>query len=82
MSLQIKQLEEAQHEELEAKRALKNGVQPTEDELPGDVVIEEPKGQRQQPKSEKKKKKPAPKKNKKKNVEASDEDLIPQSMEY
>jgi len=51
------------YEELEAKRALKNGVQPTEDELPGDVVIEEPKGQRQQPKSEKKKKKPKKPKN-------------------
>ena len=46
------------YEELEAKRASKNGVKPAEDEVPGDVVIEEPKGQRQQPKSEKKKKKP------------------------
>ena len=46
------------YEELEAKRALKNGVKPTEGEIPGDVVIEEPKGQRQQPKNEKKKKKP------------------------
>ena len=46
------------YEELEAKRALKNGVKPAEGDLPGDVVIEEPKGQRQQPKNEKKKKKP------------------------
>ena len=46
------------YEELEAKRASKNGVKPAEDEVPGDVVIEEPKGQRQQPKNEKKKKKP------------------------
>ena len=46
------------YEELEAKRAAKNGVKPAEEDVPGDVVIEEPKGQRQQPKSEKKKKKP------------------------
>jgi YidC/Oxa1 family membrane protein insertase len=46
------------YEELEAKRALKNGVKAAEDDASGDVVIEEPKGQRQQPKSEKKKKKP------------------------
>ena len=45
------------YEELEAKRALKNGVKSTDEEAPGDVVIEEPKGQRQQPKNEKKKKK-------------------------
>ena len=51
------------YEELEAKRALKNGVKPAEGDLPGDVVIEEPKGQRQQPKSEKKKKKPKNPKN-------------------
>ena len=46
------------YEELEAKRAAKNGVKPAEEDVPGDVVIEEPKVQRQQPKSEKKKKKP------------------------
>ena len=51
------------YEELEAKRALKNGVKATDDEAPGDVVIEEPKGQRQQPKNEKKKKKPKNPKN-------------------
>jgi YidC/Oxa1 family membrane protein insertase len=51
------------YEELEAKRAAKNGVKPAEEDVPGDVVIEEPKGQRQQPKNEKKKKKPKKPKN-------------------
>lgn len=47
--------------ELEAKRAKKAGVTPTPegDEVTnnGSVAVEEPKGQRQQPKREKKKKK-------------------------
>jgi len=44
------------YEELEAKKAKKSGIAPTE-EIGGGVAVEEPKSQRQQPKRSNKKKK-------------------------